>query len=210
MKRTILYTLLTAFLFGFGFESNAGVFGQSNDFADDVKSRFFSAEFKGSQVQLRWVSEKLGDASQIIIERSFDNVFFDQIDVIEGIAYGPYTDRLVSKDLNNKFAYYRITIERKNGKSLSSEVLKVRLVQELKPTIAVMGKRANLNFYSSSGGALAVKVFDNSGRIVQSKNIYISSGDNSELLHLQDLNKGMYFIRLELDRRVATSKFFIR
>lgn len=173
----------------------------------------FSLQTEGSKVLLSWELKSEKEVKSFIIERSADGELFIpiyQTYYLEGSS--EYIDYLLGAEQDLEKLHYRVIIEFRDGEEAVSKQKAVNLIEGklLKPTIYSNSGNVNFTFHSSISKSVQVQVFDTTGGIVHQEAISASEGVNTETLRTYDLRKGLYFLRLEQDGVVTTTKFFVR
>lgn len=177
----------------------------------------FTGQSAGSNVAVKWVvgSQMVTD---FIVERSFDGSSFDAIGTVPAQAVSgatsdyTYNDNISSSPTGT--LYYRIKEEDANGQNDYSSVVTVKTSS---PTAASgvypnpAARSFTLTFTSSAAGAVSLRLFDVSGRLMLTQPFQASTGENAVTVNgLETLPDGMYILQWFDGLKPWTSKVMIR
>lgn len=177
----------------------------------------FTAQPANGNVTLNWVVESQ-TATGFAVERSFDGNSFDAIGTLPVRAGNDpsnsysYIDNNASSPTST--LYYRIREEDATGQNFYSSVAKVRT----SVTAASSGVYPNpakesfkLTFNASTAGAVSLRLFDVSGRLMLTQPFQASTGENAVTVNgLETLPDGMYILQWFDGLKPWTSKVMIR
>jgi hypothetical protein len=162
-----------------------------------VLSSFDAERTTASSVAVNWKTEQEFNASGVEIQRSSDNINFVAVGFVSSknanssiAQYYSFTDnsnsakgttfyRIKMVDLDNTFAFS--SIKAVKGTGFQAEV-------NVFPNPASSNSKITIGNLSES---TSVRVFDNTGRLIQQ-----ISSTNSSSLELNHLQKGSYFIKI--------------
>jgi glucose/arabinose dehydrogenase len=164
---------------------------------------FTTKKNSNNYYELNWevAEEKTGDI--YIIERSFDNNSFIEIDNKQAITDKNYNKYSINTALQNGITYYRLKMVNTNGKIVYSSVI----------SINNNNVTANITTYKS-GGTLYIQSSINLRQIsvidVSGKELYKKAVTGSGVFSVpaQQLSKGLLVIRLVTDAGITTIKAF--
>lgn len=178
---------------------------------DDVVD--FSFQTEKNSVLLSWNIENLENVHSITVERSRNNLNF--VPVFQSYSldrYEEYRDRLFGAEANSDLLYYRMIVQYKNGKMNQSKSKVIDLLENrvLRPTIYTAPSRINYEFLSVNSSNTVAQIFNTTSRMVKQTEFTANRGKNLMSVDVSDLQSGLYFLRLEQDGKVTTTKFFVR
>ena len=162
----------------------------------------FKAAAFGDAAKLQWTVEDQINVERYIIERSSNNISYTAIGSVD--ARGNANERIDYQftDINAAaFAstvYYRIKIADKDGSAKYTNVVPVsfenytRAFVSVKPNPVV--NNATVLVTSITEEMAQLRITDNTGRIVFSKNIRLLKGRNSLELNVSSLPAGLYYV----------------
>jgi len=177
----------------------------------------FSAQPSNGNVILNWTVES-PTATGYIVERSFDGNNFDAIATVAAqngnVSAGSYayTDNNAASPTG--MLYYRIEEEDVTGQDTYSTVVTVKLSN----SAAAAGVYPNparesftLTFTASAAGAVSLRLFDLSGRLVLNRPFQANTGVNAVTMDgLGILPEGLYLLQWFDGLKPWTSKVMIR
>jgi hypothetical protein len=99
---------------------------QTSITTSDIFKRF-NVHRQQNGVAIQWTVSNIDQISSFIIERSWDGVYFDTIDVLD--ATSDQNRYLDNNEIYPGFWYYRITAVMNDGTEVTSEVDMVRIVR---------------------------------------------------------------------------------
>ena len=130
--KTILSVILTATMLSSSVIASPSVDDKKTTVAaasltsSEVFSRF-NVHRQKNGVSVQWTVNSVENISSFIIERSWDGVYFESINVLEaGTSTNRYLDNY---DIYPGYWYYRITAVMNDGSEVSSDVDMVRIVR---------------------------------------------------------------------------------
>jgi hypothetical protein len=156
----------------------------------------FDAERSGSSVTVNWKTEQEFNSKGFEIQRSSDNINFETVGFVSSqnsnssvAQYYSFTD---NSNISGANSYYRIKmIDLDNTFSFTG--IKTVKGSGFQAEVKVFPNPAHANSKVTIGNLSepsAIRVFDNTGRLVQQTT---STGTSVDLTHLQ---KGNYFIKI--------------
>lgn len=173
----------------------------------------FTAVKKASGVQLNWETLTEQNTSRFDIERSADGTNFSPIGVVSAAGnsadkkYYSFTDNLPSGGTN----LYRLKLVDIDGALTYSRIVAVK--DENLYTLQVFPNPVNdflqVQFPVAKREAVQINITDAAGKIVYSKQIQLSEGNNAASIPVHHLPKGMYYLIVE-GSNGRQSKTFIR
>ncbi|MBD1397188.1 T9SS type A sorting domain-containing protein [Pontibacter sp. JH31] len=178
-----------------------------------VELVYFTATVRNNQATLQWLTASEQDNDRFEIERSADAKSFEKIGTVKGKGTSSvenkyeYADRtpvqgtvyyrLKQVDLDGEFAYSKVIAV--NAKGLASE-LSTQVYPNPFPGMV------KLTLTAPQKQAAEMVIYDMNGRQVLRKTLELEAGVNSMELQLQQLQSGMYFLKIVSDGMESTTK----
>jgi hypothetical protein len=166
----------------------------------------FTAKRKNDVVSLNWktLSEKNND--YFSIERSLDGMNFEEIKKVNGAgnSYNMLSYKAEDNNPLNETTYYRLKQTDFNGQyrysellSIEADIAKASISQILpNPTSSFI----SFNFYTPAKGELNHTITDLTGRALVSKTEFMEIGNSKVMIQLEELPKGIYFLKVSFDK----------
>jgi len=159
-----------------------------------------TAERNASSVLLKWEADNTADSKLFEAERSTDGINFIKIGEVNAetnITRYYITDN--TAEAGSGTVYYRIKETGLQGEVHISPIIKLTASND-KDDLSVYPNPGRgeftLNGYASSTGLLVVRIFDLSGKLVQSANWMQSKGTWSRNISVDDIPAGMYYVQV--------------
>ncbi|WP_299701774.1 T9SS type A sorting domain-containing protein [uncultured Pontibacter sp.] len=168
-----------------------------------VELVYFTAYVRNNQAHLEWLTASEQDNDRFEIERSLDAKRFEKIGTVKGKGttsleskyqfvdrtpvQGTVYYRLKQVDLDGEFAYSNII-------AVSADGLANNLVTQVYPNPFPDVLKVTLTAPQSQ--AATMTIYDLNGRRVMSKNVDLELGVNNMELQLQQLQSGMYILKI--------------
>ena len=176
----------------------------------------FTAGLKGNAVRLDWATAQEINNDYFTIERSDNGTEFDEIMVVRGAGNSNsiLTYSVDDKAPLNGTAYYRLKQTDFDGQSSTSNIV---IVQATNLTQGINMQREvypnpftesfTMAFNVHDRGSVNVSLRDIQGKLISSKAINANKGENQfSFENGSSLPKGLYFVSLEFNGEVITSK----
>ncbi|MDP4130681.1 MAG: T9SS type A sorting domain-containing protein [Bacteroidota bacterium] len=175
----------------------------------------FNATYVSSNnVKVSWSTTNEINASYFEVERSTNATDFISVARVDAsqesnpVNYYTANDQLVN--VNAGIIYYRLRIVDQSGKFVYSKVVPVKLDQP-QTSISVYPNPVDnytiLNLYSDKQSVGELRVMDNSGRQILTKNVTVNNGNNSIMIdQLGNLPKGLYVAQVLLNNNLYNIK----
>ncbi len=163
-------------------------------YALPVKLYNLSASEQQGKVKVQWNTEAETNVDAYIIERAPDGINFSAINNIAATGNRLYT---AIDNMPLTVNYYRIKIIDKNGSIEYSAIVKVKL-NSTKAEISVYpnpvkGNMVSLQLSNLEKGTTTVKVYNNQGQLIATRNLNYAGGNQVESIALPSSTaKGMY------------------
>lgn len=210
---------LTIRLYCYDATSDNGMLEITDDFGDGttdgirisgsivlpIELASFNAEVLGNTVALEWTTASEVDNDFMAVEHSQNGVEFNEIGRLQGAGTTvvPQNYTFIDESPSPGINYYRLRQVDFDGKMEYHDVIAVNIgntgVLQVFPTVT----SSSLNI-SITGGA-NLQVLNTSGQILVQKNIV-----DSEILNVEDLAPGIYFLRVDSGNTFETVRFLKR
>jgi hypothetical protein len=178
-----------------------------------VELVYFTASVRNGQVQLQWLTASEQDNDRFEVERSLDGKAFEKIGTVKGQGTSSIENRYAFTDRPPVQAtvYYRLKQVDLNGEFVYSKVIAVTANSIInKMTIQVYPNPfldvLKVTLITPETKAAEFVINDLNGREVLRKTLELEAGVNNLELQLQQLQSGMYFLRILGDGVESTTK----
>ncbi|TWI81270.1 putative secreted protein (Por secretion system target) [Lacibacter cauensis] len=162
----------------------------------------FKATAVGNNAKLLWTVEDQQNVERYVIERSSNNISFSAFGSVD--ARGTANEKIEYQftDINAAaFAstvYYRIKITDKDGSAKYTNVVPVSFENFTKAFVTIQPNpvvnNATVMVLSTTEEMAQLRISDNTGRVVMSKNIRLIKGRNTLELNVNSLPSGLYYL----------------
>jgi len=169
----------------------------------------FSAKAVGGNIDLSWTTASEQNNDYFAIEYSTDGRNFTEIDRVKGAGTTnveqqyTYTHKTPTKGIN----YYQLKQVDFDGTNATSnvEVVELSTVADIRifPTKAL--NFITVDLAEATKADTQIDIFDIMGRLALSNNF--AAETNQIQINISNLEKGYYFIRMELDGQMITKRF---
>lgn len=196
--------------------ANETVGGCGNDFAiDDIKLAScpdggplpvqfinISATKKGSGVTINWATASEVNNEYFEVEKSNDGGYsWNTINKTRGSINSNVTKNYAAYDATPAVGanYYRVRQVDRDGTSKYSATVVFKLTLE-KTDVSVLANPFNTNItidiLSNRNQVMQTRLFDNTGKLVNSQRLNIATGSTRKALETSALNRGMYILQV--------------
>lgn len=166
---------------------------------------YFNAENVDKDVLLTWTTESEHNNDYFTLERSRDGVDFSILAAISGAGNSTSTLNYEHHDMNpyTGISYYRLKQTDFDGNSSYSQTRTLNLefdksaISELYPNPS--NQFVHFDVESTKIGQITVDLYDNTGRILLTKEFKTQKGTNSFNLDLNLLSQGVYSVIIHSD-----------
>lgn len=175
----------------------------------------FNATYASSNnVKISWSTTDEINANYFEVERSTNATDFISVGQVNASQSANPVHNYTTNDqlynVNTSIIYYRLKIVDQSGKFVYSQIVPVKLNQP-ETSVSVYPNPVDnytiLNLYSDKTGAGELRVMDNSGRQIRTKNITVNTGNNNIMIdQLENLPRGMYVVQAMLNNNLYTVK----
>jgi hypothetical protein len=163
----------------------------------------FRGKYINNQSVLSWVTASEKDNDYFILERSEDAREFTQIGKIDGAGNSNAFLNYQFIDIKpiNKVAYYRLKQVDFDGQFSNSNVIALKDVKSLgNQFLNLYPQPASTDVFVEqglfvNGETFSVEIFNNLGALVQ-KDLHTSDESGKLVVHLKNLEQGMYMLRI--------------
>jgi uncharacterized repeat protein (TIGR01451 family) len=177
----------------------------------------FSGLPQNKQVLLGWTIIASKDIDHFEIERSIDNVIYQQVAVnndavkLNEPQSFSYNDDISS--ISNEIIYYRLKVIGKAGEIKYSNILVVRQTQAKTPVTIVPNPARDyisLSFFVEKESQVIIRLVDNLGKTVLVQTQKANKGSNSlQVIGLGKYGAGVYTMQLLVNNEVSTQKLIL-
>ncbi len=183
----------------------------------DVSIKGFNANRVGKEATLNWQVRNNEQASNYLVEYSYDNRTFHQLAGIQANSRTGTVDYSLSHQMNNNgvVTFYRVKVVGKNqGIQYSNTIqLKPAISDKTRPVIFPNPSNGEAWLAMESSETTIVNVFisDLSGRVVKTLKIPVNKG--SALVPIHELTgrlSGMYFVKVKTPDGETTQKLLLK
>ena len=185
------------------------------DVALPVQFTSFNAIKSNNTVVLNWATANEMNNDRFEIEKSSDNKNFVAIGDVKGAGNSSLTLNYTFTDMNllNGTSYYRLKQIDLDGNTNFSKTLIV--TNTVAKNISTMlpnpfSNELNIHVNSSVNTPATIELIDMLGKIHYSGVELFTSGDNKININTQQLNNGIYFVRVNINGEVTTQKIIKR
>lgn len=176
-----------------------------------IELLYFDGKNEGLHNLLEWKTASERDNDYFTLEKSADGYNFEFLDQIDGAGnsnvilnyhsydFNPYLGityyRLKQTDYNGSFTY-------SNTIALTNELDKFS-ISELYPNPS--SNTSQFNVYTPMNGSVSIKLFDNSGRLIELIEKELFTGNNELIIDLDNFAKGIYTVEINIDKTMIKS-----
>ena len=166
----------------------------------------FTAAKKSESILLNWQTANESNNAYFAVERSADGVNFKEIGRINGRGYTTQPQQYNFEDFAYLHGqnYYRLRQVNNDGKYTYSLIVSVEMVGS---QIVKLYPNPVQNMLHVDGlnaaGTTKLSIVNNAGKVLQQASIIASSYN----MNLQQLPAGVYYLRIESDKKTSTMKF---
>ncbi|MEO7045051.1 MAG: hypothetical protein ABI091_07055 [Ferruginibacter sp.] len=170
-----------------------------------------SANAVNKNINVEWKVENERNVKEYIVEKSADGNNFNKVSFVQSNNKGTDTYNWLDTNPLTGFNYYRITrIDENNQKSLS-QIVKVSMGTNSNNGISVypvpiVNGAINLQLMNEPGGKYFVRVLNQLGQPVLSKQIIHAEGNSSEIIQMEkNSSHGIYTVEITKPNGELTS-----
>jgi hypothetical protein len=171
-----------------------------------------SAEVKGGQAHLTWLTASELDNDYFDVERSLNGKAFTTVGQVKGngttkeaVRYA-FVDETPAKGIN----YYRLKQVDFSGEHKFSKIVAASngdsKLSIIRSNNLVRDENVNIQYFTNREEAINLKVMDSNGRIVYTKTLSANEGLNAAEIVTQNLSSGIFILSLSNLQNVETLK----
>lgn len=173
----------------------------------------FEAAYNGKTVDVKWITASEVNNNYFTVERSTNAIDFNDIGTvpskaINGNSSSPLDYYLNDADVQSGVYYYRLKQTDFNGTYNYSNIVSVTIDDNaifiIKPNPTTTTSDVIYTCFGSENATL--KVFDYRGRLVVSKDLLCTKGQNITTIDLSEQPDGMFFVTLTTNEKVYKTK----
>lgn len=173
----------------------------------------FEAAYNGKTVDVKWITASEVNNNYFTVERSTNAIDFNDIGTvpskaINGNSSSPLDYYLNDADVQSGIYYYRLKQTDFNGTYNYSNIVSVTIDDDaifiIKPNPTTTTSDVIYTCFGSENATL--KVFDYRGRLVVSKDLLCTKGQNISTIDLSEQPDGMFFVTLTTNEKVYKTK----
>lgn len=169
----------------------------------------FSIATDNDRVDIVW--ENVPDnTSEITIERSYDGKRYTSVYRTNSISGYDWQDDLFSLPIEDVYYRFKFTLKDNSEVFSNAKFVSLKNQDHIQPNIFSNGGQVLFDFYSTSDGIIKAQIFNSTANLVNEEVFEVDRGDNNHEISLFGVRSGLYFLRLELNGKTTTTKFFVR
>lgn len=161
-----------------------------------------NASEKNASVFLQWNISNEDEILEYRVEHSTDGINFQLVEVVSASKSSMSLYNVLHKEPENGNNYYRIRIDKTNGKSEYSDIVNIEM-QSFNVGINIFpnpfdGQNLNIQFMDQPSGKYLLELINSSGQPVISKEINHSGGNKSQTVNFKrKLPHGTYYVTVK-------------
>ncbi len=171
-----------------------------------VELLLFKANRVDDEVVIHWqtLSEKNND--YFVVERSKDGIYFEEIKRVKGAgnSYELKNYETIDENPSAELSYYRLKQTDFNGQFKYSDIVSVDADNSKASLSHIAPNPTNSNvgfdFYTPVKGELIYELIDLTGRVIVSKTEMMESGNTKVSANLDEISKGIYFLKVSFEK----------
>lgn len=185
----------------------------SCDFVLPIELTSFTVQCAAENIyQLKWTTATEINSGQFIVQRSFDGMHFSDIATIAANSNSsfPVNYQYMDTTDNDVIVYYKLKEIDAGGNTYESKIIytKCRTTSENNIVYLNESKQLAVHLNAIESNPVTISIIDNSGKIVYKKNIGIVSDNNTFLVQLPVLARGIYAAVLYKQNSKQSLRFF--
>ena len=172
----------------------------------------FTATKKDNTTQLNWKSENELNVAHFNIQRSTNGKSFETIGNIDaGKKEYNFIDKSLPISIAGNTIYYRLQVVDKDGSSTYSITKQITLndkqqVINIFPTVAT--SQVNIEYATTKNETINIKIVDITGKLIETKNVNATTGNNIFYYDCSKLYTGNYFMIFSNKNELMKTKQF--
>ena len=160
----------------------------------------FEGEKKESAVALNWLTENEINTSHFEVERSMDSRVFKSIGNVPANGKAENNYHLMDNQPMEGVNYYRLKMVDLDGTTTYSQVVAITFKGDFSVLVRpnpIQNNEINILINSVDDGEVLLDLRDIRGVQLKNQNFWIEEGTTENRLELNDLPKGIYFLRIQ-------------
>lgn len=175
----------------------------------------FDAVYNGKSVDLNWTTATEINNDYFIVERSEDGINYSKLSIVPSKALNGNSQSklyytLNDPDIKSGIYYYRLKqVDIGDSKYKLSIIKSVVIVNENDIFSVVPNPTTNsadVIYYCYSNEKSILRVYDNTGRLIQEKDVICEKGQNKSSISLESESEGLYIITLTTSNKIFKTK----
>ena len=169
---------------------------------------------KNNHVEISWTNATETDLVYYSVERSGDGQGFTELATLNPLNNNGMSAAYLILDAHplNKVNFYRIKALETTGKKVYSRILKIEMGAKntglvIYPNPAPRGSQLSVQINNLPEGNYRSNVYSITGQLVRSQNFVVSGSSLTQIMSLENWNKGMYI--LEITGNMKLEKQFL-
>ncbi len=160
---------------------------------------------------LEWVTASEDSKSKFTLQHSKDGVSFENVITLNGKATNGNGAKYIAYDENpfEDVTYYRLKYTDNYAIEKYSNIISINLKNKYDVIVNLHPNPTTndlfFDYYSKSKSMLTIELMDYSGKTVLKNNQLIEEGQNSIVLPLNDLERGVYILKVVSEKSGTTS-----
>ena len=179
-----------------------------------IRLQQFSATSRGHSVQLFWAASSHNNQEVFYVEKGRDGIHFTTISEQTAKGRGTFTYQLIDDNALNALAYYRLKMINEDGSFTYSYILRVQPKLDTKNillNVYPLPAKDKLNFQieSSETAKATASITDLSGKTMLIRSLTLVEGINTVSINIQQIQKGLYLLKVATKETSETRKIII-
>jgi hypothetical protein len=160
---------------------------------------------------LEWVTASEDSKSKFTLQHSKDGVIFENVITLNGKATNGNGAKYLAYDENpfEDVTYYRLKYTDNSALEKYSNIISINLKNKYDVIVNLHPNPTTndlfFDYYSKAKSTLTIELMDYSGKTVLKNNQLIEEGQNSIVLPLNDLERGVYILKVVSEKSGTTS-----
>lgn len=160
----------------------------------------FDGEKQNETVALNWLTENEINTSHFEVERSVDSRIFKSIGNVAATGKAENAYNLMDYDPVEGVNYYRLKMVDLDGTTTYSQIVAITFKSDFTVLVRpnpIQNNEINLLINSVDDGEILMDLRDVRGVQLYNQNLWVEQGATDNILKLNDLPNGIYFLRIQ-------------